>query len=396
MLVFLGTNQAWSVFVDPLKAVYNYDNSQMQFIFNTATFVFCTMIIIAGRLHDRFGPRILAAACAVITLLSWGLAWMSGGNYFLLWFSVGVLASTGSAVGYVCPIATAIKWFPKRRGLVSGLTAAGFAGGPILLSQVSELLMGHKLQWQTLSVFGLIAVTYTPAIFITGMSLGLPQGQPGRAELDGFNRRALVRDKRFWTLFVGMFTGTLPYLVVMGNAKPLAKDFGLGEAAALAITVIAIGNACGRIFWGYFIDKLGPRKSMIGAQWVVIVSSALMILLGSRHPWFFFASGFGIAFCYGSNFAIYPATVTRLYGAHVLGSVYPFIMAAQAISSFAPTINGYLKDLTHSNYPGLIFAFSMAVIGNITCIILSRSISEKVLLADPAVAMNPEVAPSGS
>jgi len=378
MLLFLGTNQAWSVFVRPLRAKYGFSAFQMQFIFNTGVFVFCTVIILAGRLHDRFGPRPLAAASGLTIGLAWTLAWAYGEIYVVLWLAIGVVGSAGCAVGYVCPLATAIKWFPRRRGLASGLTAAGYAGGPILLSALAESLM--RAGWDPRQVFGLVAAVYAPAILLTGMTLATPPGRIRLVDVAEFRRRLLLRDRRFWTLFVGMFTGTLPFLVVMGNAKPLALDFGLEHGlAATAIATLAIGNALGRIFWGVFVDRTGPRRSMHSAQAVMIVSLTLLIGLGRLTPAVFLASVFGVGFCYGSNFAIYPATVTRLYGVHVIGSVYPFIMAAQAISSFGPAVNGLLKDATGSGYPGLFFALSLAMCGSAVSIFLSRSVSERRL-----------------
>lgn len=378
MLLFLGTNQAWSVFVRPLKAEYGFSALQMQWVFNTGTLVFCTMMIFAGRLHDRFGPRPLAVASALLIGLAWTLAWASHGSYFWLWIAIGVVGNTGNAVGYICPIATAIKWFPNHRGLVSGLAAAGFGSGPILLSGLAEGLMRHD--WRPINIFGIVAVTYAPVVFAMGMTLALPPGQPSHTQVVRFRRRALVGDRRFLTLALGMFTGTLPFLVIMGTAKPLAVDFGLAESlAAIAITVLAIGNTFGRIFWGVMIDRTGPRRAMLAAQAVVIASMILLITAGHLTPALFFVSLFGVGFCYGSNFAIFPATVTRLYGAHVIGSVYPLIMAAQGAASFASTVNGFLKDATGSYGPGLILALAIAVGGSIACWILSRSISERAL-----------------
>lgn len=382
MLLFLGTNQAWSVFVRPLRTAHGFSAFRMQLIFNTGTFVFCTMIIAAGRLHDRFGPRPLAAASAFLIGLAWALAWAFGESYFFLWLSIGVLAAAGSAAGYVCPLATALKWFPSNRGLVSGVTAAGFAAGPVLLSWIAETLM--RAGWEPRRIFGLVAVTYAPTVLVAGMMLALPPGQPTHSAVTAFRRRSLLRDRRFWTLFAGMLTGTLPFLIVMGNAKPLALDFGLAPAvAAIAITVLAVGNVVGRVFWGLAIDRIGPRRSMLTAQAIVIVSIIVLIALGALTPIAFFASVFGVGFCYGSNFAIYPATVTKLYGAHVLGSVYPFIMAAQAISSFGPGLNGFLKDTTASNYPGLVFALTVAVVGSIVCFVLSSALDQEAT-TDPA------------
>jgi len=374
MLLFLGTNQAWSVFVGPLQASHGFSDFQMQLIFSTGTVAFCTVIIVAGRLHDRFGPRPLAIASAALIGLAWALAWAFGESYFWLWLAVGVLASSGSAVGYVCPLATAMKWFPRQPGLVSGLAAAGFAGGPILLSTVAETLM--RGGWQPVEVFGLVAVTYAPAVLLTGLALVRPAGAQGHAEVAGFRRRELIGDRRFWSLWAGMFTGTFPFLMVMGNAKPLAVERGLsGAAAAVAISVLAAGNACGRIFWGLVLDRMGPRRAMLAAQAVMIGSVAALLAQSQLGTVVFFVSLFGIGFCYGSNFAIYPATVSRLYGPHVLGSVYPFIIASQAFSSFGASANGLLRDATGSSTPGLLLALMAAVLGGALCVVLSRSLS---------------------
>lgn len=378
MLMFLGTNPGWSVFVTPLREKHGFSAFQMQFIYNTGGFVFCTMIIIAGRLHDRFGPRPLAAASALLVGTGWGMAWAFGESYVFLWLSAGVIVNCGGAFGYVCPIATAIKWFPNHRGLASGLTAAGFGGGPILYSFIAETMMGRG--WEPMQVFGLLAVVYAPAIALSGAMMALPAGQPSHADVKDFQRRRLLKDRRFWALFAGMLTGTLPFLVIMGNAKPLASEFGLGaRLAAFAIAALATGNVSGRVFWGFAMDRIGPRRAMLAGQSLTVISVASLILFGEAATPVFFVSLVAAGFCYGGNFAIYPATVGRLYGAHVLGSVYPFIMAAQAISTFGAGINGLLKDTTDSSYPGLLFALSFAVVGGLVCVALSRSISERRL-----------------
>jgi OFA family oxalate/formate antiporter-like MFS transporter len=373
MLICLGTGQAWSAFVGPLRKEYSLSALQTQLVFNTGTFFFCFMIIFAGRLHDRLGPRPLAAASALILGGAWLLASSKGSSFFFLWLAIGVMGGTGSGVGYVSPIATAMKWFPGHRGLVSGLMAAGFACGPILLSILAEILLVRG--WHVLSIFGLIGCVYAPVILTMGLLLIVPPGQPGAEEAAAFRRTKLLTDRRFWTLFVGMFCGTLPYLTVIGSVKPIGLVFGIGAAAVAAISTMASGNAGGRIFWGFVVDRLGSRRSMLSAQLVMILSMLCLILLGARHPVIFLAAVCGVGFCYGSNFAIYPTAAARLYGTHVLGSVYPLIMAAQGISSVAPTVNGFLYDLTGSYVPGLSLAAAFAVLGVVTCAILSRPIA---------------------
>jgi len=373
MLVCLGTNQGWSVFIPSLRAEHGFSALRMQWIFNASSIVFAFVVIVAGRLHDRFGPRPLAAASAVLIGAGWTLAWAFGKNYWCLWTGIAVLASSGCAIGYLCPIATAIKWFPNRKGLASGVTAACFACGPVLLSTIAESLL--RRQWTPMEIFGFVALTYAPVVLLAGMMLARPAGQPAYEEVAKFRRSALPRDRRFWTLFVGMFTGTLPFLVVMGNAKPLALDFGLpASLAAVVIAVMAIANASGRIFWGAAVDRIGPRRAMLTAQALAVASLIVLLTAGRHWPAAFMLSVIGVGFCFGSNMAIHPAAVTGIYGAHVLGSVYPFIIGAMGVASIGTTANGFLKDVTGSNIPGLLLALFVAVAGGCACFVLSRSL----------------------
>ena len=114
---------------------------------------------------------------------------------------------------------------------------------------------------------------------------------------------------------------------------------------------------------------------MLGGQALAAASFIVLLAAGPHWPAAFLLGILGVGFSYGSNFAIYPATVTGLYGAHVLGSVYPFVMAAQGVASLGTPVNGFLKDATGSNYPGLLLALFVAVAGGIASVILSRSLS---------------------
>ena len=378
MLACLGTGQAWSVFEGPLQREYGWSSLQTQTVFCTVTFFFCLVLVFAGRLHDRVGPRPLALVSSVIVGSAWLLAMHKGASYGWLWLAMGVLGGTGAAIGYVCPLATAVKWFPNRRGLISGLAAAGFASGPILLSIVAEML--YALGWRTLDIFHLVGFLYTPTLFILALCLSVPPGKPGELGADeaaAFRRRSLLRDRRFWTLCVGMLCGTLPYLTVMGTVKKMGAAFGIGAAAMFGVAVIAAGNAAGRIAWGHSADRLGPDKSGLAA--LATLAGAVLVLLafGRLHPAVFLAAACVVGFCYGSNFAIYPAAVAHLYGTHVLGTVYPLIMAAQGISSFAPTLNGFLVDRTKSYVPGLVISLVVTLGGLVVCARLTAVTSDE-------------------
>jgi len=109
-----------------------------------------------------------------------------------------------------------------------------------------------------------------------------------------------------------------------------------------------------------------------------LLAGLTMLLTAGRSMPLFFVAVAAIAFCYGSSFAIFPATVARLYGVHVLGSIYPFIMMAQGLSSTAPLLNGAFYDRTHSYIPGLCVALGVTVVGVSACQLMARRAGKRL------------------
>jgi MFS transporter, OFA family, oxalate/formate antiporter len=281
---------------------------------------------------------------------------------------MGVMTAVGIATGYVCPIATVVKWFPGHKGLVCGIAAAGFGVGPIILSNITQALLGAG--WIVYDIFGLVAATYMPIILVCGLLLATPGKNPAAVPSPVIGLR-IAKERRFWLLFVGMFVGTLPYLLVTGNVERLGDNMGIGMAAAWGVTLMAIGNAAGRLFWGQALDRIGQRKAMFAAQMTMLAALLVLVILGPQ-PIVFLLAVAVIGFCYGSNFAIFPATVAAFYGSELLGTIYPLVMVAQSISSLGPVLNGVLIRQTGSYYWGLALAIGVAAAGLVLTWVLTR------------------------
>ena len=375
MLLCIGTGQAWSVFVKYVQAAHHLSSMQSQLVFTTSTLTFCVWMIVAGRLHDHFGPRRVAFAGAAVLGLGYLTTYFLGHHFPFLWLGMGVLFGMGVATVYVCPIATAIKWFPHHRGLLAGLTAAAFGVGPILVQRITVPLL--EKGWPVLQTIGLLGSIYVPVLLVLSLLLWTPAAQEvHRTRVQNFRRGTLVRDARFWMLAAGMLCGTFPYLLLIGNIRPIAASWQVGATAvAWAIPTLALGNATGRIFWGAMLDRVGTRPAMWAAQTVAVVAT-VTVPWTSGCPALFLVCLAGAGFCYGSNFAIYPGTIARVYGVELLGSIYPWVMVAQGVSAFGPTGAGLLNDRTHSFVPGLLLAAGVAVIGLVTGVILGRRQNE--------------------
>lgn len=344
-----------------LRGSFGYSSAQTQLVFGTSFLVFTSSMIITGRLQDRHGPRPLAAASGFFVAAAYLLAWAGGHHFVWLWLGIGVLGGLGIGCGYVCPIATAVKWFPQHKGLVCGLAVAGYGGGAIILANLAQWLLNNG--WEVLNIFRCVGIIYGPIVMLAGMFLFIPREQI-KQNVYRFRRVTLLRDLRFWQLFVAMFCGTLPGLMINGNLKPIGLSFGLSSGAATAaISFFAVGSASGRVLWGFVNDRLGGSRSAVLALSLIAVSSMAVTAGKGIGPAFLVTSLF-VGLCYGSSFSLYPAQVAEIYGARVMGTVYSMVMLAHGLAAeIGPGLGGLVFDLTNSFLPALFIGCAVAAGG---------------------------------
>jgi MFS transporter, OFA family, oxalate/formate antiporter len=361
MQLCLGGIYAWSIFVPDLRREFGYSSTQAQLVFGTAFLVFTLSGVVTGALQDRHGPRPLGVASGLFVAAGYATAWAGGGNYAILWLGIGVLVGLGIGCGYVCTIATAVKWFPRRKGLIAGLVVGGYGGGAVLLANGAEYLF--RRGWEVLDVLGVVGIIYGPIIILAGLALSVP---PGEAEASPvtFERKRLLGDRRFRALCVAMFCATLPGLLICGNLKPIGLSFGLPpEAAPLAVSFFAIGSGGSRAIWGFLSDRFGRRR-LASLAMISITIAPLSLWLAGGDEFGFLAASLLVGFCHGSSFAIYPAQTAEFYGAPVLGTVYALVLVAHGLAAeVGPGMGGLLYDLTGSFTPGLVFAGVVAAVG---------------------------------
>lgn len=360
MQLCLGGVYAWSVFVPHLQREFGYRSAPMQLVFGTELAVMTLLAIPAGRIQDRYGPRWLTLASALLTAAAYIGASFFAHQFVALWFCVGVLGGAGVAFGYLPCVATAVRWFPDRRGLASGLVVAGYGGAAVLLSLIAQALFSAG--WSSTEVFKLVGVGYGMLMVVISRFVVLPDGIGGERAA-GFRYAPLVRDRRFWALAVAIFAATYPGLSLIGNLKPIGLSFGFSEAVATsAIMVLAVGNGLGRVVWGSIYDRLG-RKT-ISISMVVIALSVVGLACGVWSKAIFFAMVLFFGLSYGSGLAIMPARTSHVFGPELLGSVYPTILLAHGVAGIAGApLEGLLYDRTGSHTAGLGIALAVAVAG---------------------------------
>jgi len=337
----LGGIYAWSTFIPHLGKDHGLGTGQCGLIFGLAILVFTLIMPLSGWVLTHQGPQFTAGIAAVLFMAGYILASVSGGSFAWLLLGLGVVAGAGIGFGYVCPLSVCMKWFPKKKGLVTGVAVSGFGGGAILLSSIAEILLTRGMdvliffRW-----FGICA-----GLLLCGAALLLADPPGAKAGAAQRGSMSALSTPLFALVSMGMFAGTFAGLLIIGNLTPLVMKAGLTEGqATISVSVFAAGNALGRIAWGQVFDHLQYRSIPLSLVSFALTAGLLLLPLPM---WLMFFAVALLGFGFGANFVIYASTVSRYFGGAAFPRLYPICFLAYGIAGLmGPGVGGFLADLT--------------------------------------------------
>lgn len=349
MQMCLGATYSWSVYVQPIKAMTGLLQGPAQIPFTVFYFVFPAMMMVSGKILDRLGPR----TCAVLGGVIFGMGWMTAGlgeiHFGFTVVGVGLMGGLGVGLAYIVPISVGIRWFPKNKGLVTGVAVAGFGGGAALVSQIGAGLM-NRYALTPFSVLGIMGGVFLILIVLAGSRMKNPP-ESLAIQTDSMPLSEFVFQTRFRLLYLAMFTGLAAGFAVNANLKELVLTRGLHTGVA-AVSVFALANATGRIFWGWLCDHVLPS---VAIRWNLLLQAGVLLcaplILGSGKGLVMFACLTGLN--YGGVLVIYAASTASLWGAHHVGRIYGMIFSANIPAALSPILAGMVFDRTGSFVPAL-------------------------------------------
>ncbi len=383
MGLVLGILYVWSVVKGGIPASWGWSNADMALPYSLMTVFFAITMIPAGRLQDRFGPRIAILLGGFLAGLGCIICGLSGSS--LVGYIIGFGAFTGSGVGmgYSATTPASIKWFSaERTGLVTGIVVAGFGLAPVVLAPLTSWLLGlfqstdaagtvEKGVPMTMIVLGVITW-----VVVGGLSLFVrnpPEGhliEPLRPGLAARPRRkgaevhwrTMLRSPQFWLLFVMYFIGAGAGLMFISVASDLGKH-ALGSLAFLAVVVLAIGSSSGRVVAGLASDRIGRQWTLL-IEFVVqaVVVGVLYLMKGGSSVPVILVIVFLLGFDYGTNVAVFPAACKDYFGIRSFGLNYGLLFVAFGAAGLVmPWLNGLIKDRTGSS--DLAYVIVIAMLG---------------------------------
>ncbi|MFQ3548878.1 MAG: OFA family MFS transporter [Armatimonadota bacterium] len=361
ILICLGAVYAWSVFVPVLKESKGLTTAQTQLIFGLAIAGFTISVAVAGPIQQKRTPKLVAAVGGLLFGAGYYIAGYTDSSFIGLLVGIGILSGFGIGTGYVCALATPIKWFPDKKGLITGVTVAGFGAGAILLSAITSKLFAAN--YSASEVFKYIGILYGIVVIISSIFLFVPKVAKETSRDDIKFTKKIAKQSQFKKLAFGIFCGTFAGILVVGNIKPIGLEAGVSEGiATLAIGLFSVGNATGRIIWGIAADAISKR--VIGLSLTFLGLMVLALIPASKNGILFAIATTLVGFGFAANFVVYAAQTAENYGIKAVGTIYPFIYLFYGLSGFsAPYIGGWLFDITGHYNASIVLAGIVAIIG---------------------------------
>ena len=372
-----GTVYAWSFFQTLLVRQLGWTFTETAWAFSIAIFSLGTSAAWAGATLPRFGPRKLAVAGSIMFSGGYMIASLALHIDFipLFYLGYGVIGGAGIGLGYVTPVATAAKWFPDRKGLVTGIVVMGFGVGAFLLSKILAPFLVLRTESDLTLVFLWLGIVFACILLPSSFVLSDPKAAvvPAVAYDDPMEFEDTVapylRSSEFVLMWIVFFFNIAAGISVIsfqsellqevwGLANPSLEPVTLAEYGATLIAVSSLCNGVGRLFWGLLSDRIGR----VGVFRILLASQMIVfgILMTERNPWIFSALVCYVLLCFGGGFATMPSFVLDVFGSKKMSTIYGAILTAWAAAGiFGPLYVGYLKD----EYPdrAVIYCFLIGI-----------------------------------
>jgi len=342
MQLCLGATYSWSVYVSPLKVLTGLPQGPVQLPFSIFYFAFPATMLFAGALLLRLGPRRCAVLGGILFGSGWLLAVLGKIHFIFTILGIGLLAGIGVGLAYIVPIAVCIQWFPRHKGLVTGIAVAGFGGGAALVSQAGGWLINSR-GMTPFEAFGVFGVCFMLLVSLAGLNM---QYAPdvARKGIGQLKIREVISRKEFRILYGAMFTGLAAGFAVTANLKELAPNQNL-KFGILAVSLFAIANALGRVCWGALFDRIQSATAIrinLFSQMLVLLLMPWLILLPAGLLIFALLTGFN----YGGVLVIYASATARIWGHEQVGPIYGILFSANILAALSPVIAGLAYDIT--------------------------------------------------
>jgi OFA family oxalate/formate antiporter-like MFS transporter len=372
-MLFFGMIYAWSVFVLPLEHEFGWSREQTSLTFTITMTFFAAGVIFGGALTDRKGPRLVCFIAGILTGCGLFSASFTA-SLMQLHLSYGLVCGLAVGIAYSSVISTVVRWFPDRRGAVSGILMMGFGFGGLLLGFGANRLietLGWRIAFRILGGLAFVIIVAFSSLLRSYKTVPANGGRPlntdaaNAAGVQDYDWHQVLRAPLFWGLWLWLLSLLSGGLAMVGHVVPLVVEKGFrGDQAAYALGIFSILNGIGRVSFGILSDRFGRKILLVDS--LLMVAAMLLIASGLFQERY---SGLllfvmVVGFAFGGAIPQASAAVASLFGSKYFGTNFGLVSSGLVVASLlGPYLSGLFRTTTGSYSLGFFFLAGVAGVG---------------------------------
>jgi OFA family oxalate/formate antiporter-like MFS transporter len=380
MVMIANLQYGWTLFVNPIDQKYHWGRAAIQVAFTVFVLAETWLVPFEGYLIDRLGPKIMVCGSGALVAIAWIINSMAD-SLFLLYLGAAI-GGIGAGVIYGASVGNALKWFPDRRGLAAGLTAAGFgAGSALTVIPIANMIQSSGYQ----AAFLWFGLGQGIVVMLVGLMLRAPQASEISAPAApavmqtkrDFGPAEVLRTPVFWVMYVMFVAVGAGGLMAIAQLAPIATDYKIAgipvsilgltlPALTFALTIDRVLNGICRPFFGWVSDHIGRENTMFIAFFLEGVGIYALLYVANNPVLFVILSGV-VFFAWGEIYSLFPATCTDIYGRKFATTNYGMLYTAKGTASLLVPLANVLTSATGSWHA----VFYVAAILNIAAALMA-------------------------
>jgi OFA family oxalate/formate antiporter-like MFS transporter len=380
MVMIANLQYGWTLFVNPIDQKYHWGRAAIQVAFTIFVLAETWLVPFEGYLIDKFGPKVMVCGSGALVAIAWVINSMAD-SLFLLYVGAAI-GGIGAGVIYGASVGNALKWFPDRRGLAAGLTAAGFgAGSALTVIPIANMIQSSGYQ----AAFLWFGLGQGIVVMLVGLMLRAPQASEVSAPAApavlqtkrDFGPAEVLRTPVFWVMYVMFVAVGAGGLMALAQLAPIATDYKIAgipvsilgltlPALTFALTIDRVLNGICRPFFGWVSDHIGRENTMFIAFFLEGVGIYALLYVANNPVLFVILSGV-VFFAWGEIYSLFPATCTDIYGRKFATTNYGMLYTAKGTASLLVPLANVLTSATGSWHA----VFYVAAILNIAAALMA-------------------------
>jgi len=392
MVMIANLQYGWTLFVNPIDQKYHWGRAAIQVAFTIFVLTETWLVPFEGYLIDKFGPRVMVCGSGVLVAIAWVINSVAD-SLFLLYVGAAI-GGIGAGVIYWASVGNALKWFPDRRGLAAGLTAAGFgAGSALTVIPIANMIQSSGYQaaflWFGLGqgiVVALVALLLRAPQAGEVVAPAAPAVQQTRRD---YGPAEVLKTPVFWVMYAMFVMVGAGGLMAIAQLAPIANDYKIASvpvsilgltlpALTFALTIDRVLNGICRPFFGWVSDHIGRENTMFIAFFVEGVGIYALLYFANNPVLFVILSGM-VFFAWGEIYSLFPATCTDIYGRKFATTNYGMLYTAKGTASLLVPLANVLTNATGSWHAVFYVAAILNIVAAVMALVVLRPMRRRAM-----------------